>query len=138
MLGEAVVLLATGKLAVRHRVIVADIMPDVLIGIDFLQSHGCTIDLDRNMLDAGGVDVPLEPTHNADPVVCRVHLPNLVTVPVYSRCTFQEPMLTLKLFMNTNTLVLYSTAICPGPHRSSQYASELAPPLACCNLTATI
>ena len=94
VLGEAVVLLATGKLAVRHRVIVADIMPDVLIGIDFLQSHGCTIDFGRNMLDAGGVDVPLEPTHNANPVVCRVHLANSVTVPAYTQVIVQAQLRT--------------------------------------------
>lgn len=85
VMGGSVVLLSAGNLTVRHKVIVADIAPDVLIGIDFLKAHGCNIDFGRNMLQAGGEDVPLKPAHNANPVVCRVHLAHPVTVPAYSQ-----------------------------------------------------
>jgi len=85
VLGECVVGLGAGNLAVRHRVIVADIIPDVLIGIDFLRTHGCSIDFGRGILCAGGKDVPLEPTGNTSPVVCRVHLAHSVSVPPYTQ-----------------------------------------------------
>ena len=44
VLGQCSIPLSIGDFIVSHSVIVTDIEPDMLVGIDFLRSHGCTLD----------------------------------------------------------------------------------------------
>lgn len=60
VVGESSVPLSIGNLTVTHPVIVADIEPDMLIGIDFLRLNGCTLDFDSEVLVAANCTVPLK------------------------------------------------------------------------------
>jgi len=122
VVGESTVELVTGNLTVRHRVIVADITPDVLIGIDFLRSHGCQIDFGRNVLSAGGRDVPLEPTSNKYPSVCRVHLAHSVTVPPYA-----QVLVPAQIHANADESVPTSAGyVSPSAKFISKYSTAMA------------
>ena len=45
--GSAVMQFKLGELVVSHKVILADIVPDVILGLDFLRQHACIINYDR-------------------------------------------------------------------------------------------
>ena len=85
VVGQCSVPITIGNLSVVYSVIVADIGPDMLLGLDFLHSHGCTVDLEHNVLLAGGVPVPLKVVSNAHKGVYRVHIDQSVTIPPYSQ-----------------------------------------------------
>ena len=41
----------------RHNVIVADIMDDCILGLDFMRKHRCEIDVDQGVLKCGSVEI---------------------------------------------------------------------------------
>ena len=85
VLGEATLPLQLGGVSAVHKVIVADIAPDLLLGIDFFQTNSCTIDFAQKIIIAGGLKVPLRALSCKRHAVCRVSLDVSVTVPAYSQ-----------------------------------------------------
>ena len=45
--------------SVRHRFIVASIGSDMLLGLDFMRSEKCVIDVTNRCLECGGIVLPL-------------------------------------------------------------------------------
>jgi transposase InsO family protein len=56
--GACQVNISLGTETVRHEVIGADISDPGIIGFDFLEAHGCLLDLGRKRLEVKGVEVP--------------------------------------------------------------------------------
>ena len=83
--GECTISLSVGNLVVKHQVIIADIGPDVLLGIDFLWSHGCTLDFASKLLLAGDKSIPLKNLNSGNHSVFCVKLVDSVTLPPYSQ-----------------------------------------------------
>eukprot|EP00117_Sycon_ciliatum_P007004 scpid29770/ scgid10288/ Retrovirus-related Pol polyprotein from transposon 17.6; Protease; Reverse transcriptase; Endonuclease len=84
--GETKLPFRIGGIVTTHNVMVADIGPDVLLGLDFLKSTECTIDFATRSIGAGGVSVPLcsSARKSAAPVY-RVSLQESVTIPSYTQ-----------------------------------------------------
>ena len=85
VVGECNVTLSVGNLKVKHQVIIADIGPDVLMGIDFLRFHGCTVDFASKLLYAGDKPTPLRNLDSEKQAVYRLKLAESVTLPPYSQ-----------------------------------------------------
>ena len=93
--GSAVLPLKIGALSVSHEFILADIVPDVLLGIDFLRQHSCIVDYSNNafvvgdnctpMSDAAPYVLSSEVSHSEPYVSCHVALCQAITVPGYSQ-----------------------------------------------------
>ncbi len=79
--------LKIGSLKVRQNVYAAPIADQMLLGLDFLRSHGVTVDLGCNHLTVKGKVIPAVSRLTPDgPVsVARVTLPRRVVVPPYSQ-----------------------------------------------------
>eukprot|EP00117_Sycon_ciliatum_P048005 scpid84504/ scgid34234/ len=85
VIGQAPVAISISKFNAMHTVIVADIEPDMLIGIDFLRSHGCTLDFDNEVLETANCSVPLQSANQQSHTVYRITLAHKVTIPAYSQ-----------------------------------------------------
>ena len=106
--GSAVLPLKIGALSVSHEFILADIVPDVLLGNDLLRQHSCIVDYSNNALVVGDNCAPMsdatpyvlssEVSHSEPYVSCHVALCQAITVPGYSQIIsrlvwiFQKPV----------------------------------------------
>eukprot|EP00117_Sycon_ciliatum_P025918 scpid18163/ scgid5290/ Retrovirus-related Pol polyprotein from transposon 412; Protease; Reverse transcriptase; Endonuclease len=83
--GEICLPVTLGGLMTGHHMIVADIAPAVLLGIDFLKLNGCTIDFARQCVVAGGKQVSLQTKSAKNHQVYRVSLQESITIPGYAQ-----------------------------------------------------
>ena len=62
-----------GTLVIPHQMWVADIADECILGLDFLERHGCQVDLKRGILLIAEEEVPLQqPRKDTEPSSCRV------------------------------------------------------------------
>ncbi len=78
--GEVTVNLKLGGHLVSHKFTVTDISNEVLLGLDFLQSENCSIDITSNSLQWRGIELPLRDTSDRQ-WSCRVTVIETVLVP---------------------------------------------------------
>lgn len=72
--------LSVGTLQLEHEMIVADIGVEGLIGMDFLKTHSCQLDLCRNCIHIYGCRIPLSSVRT-DFQCCKVHVSQDVVIP---------------------------------------------------------
>ncbi len=83
-LGQASVLIQVGGVSTQQTVLVVQkLTQECLLGADFLERHGCVIDLQRHHLVAGGEAVPLQSLSQRPetPSVCHVQLMETTVIP---------------------------------------------------------
>lgn len=119
--GEREVALKIGDKSYWHKVIVANIIDDCIIGLDFMRGHGCKIDLKVGVLKFGPEEVPMEGGVNGNVYCTRrtILQPRAqVLVPVrlpYStrqgchRCVVVEKVNDGKPWMTARTVVTTSS-----------------------------
>lgn len=73
VLGQATLEITLGPLRVEHKVVIANIQHDAILGIDFMSTHECKLDLHKSILDIHGIEVSMW-TDNPEPKCCRVKL----------------------------------------------------------------
>ena len=78
--GKCVLDLTIGHIEVQHKVIIADIEPEGLLGSDFLVKHNCVLSFKKNTLEIEGESVPYR-EHVSSATVCRVKVSDTVTIP---------------------------------------------------------
>ena len=71
----------TSKVSRRHRVVVADIHQDAILGNDFLTTVQCDLFLWRRTMKLDGKDIPLWHIPGGADVVCRVEVRHKVHIP---------------------------------------------------------
>ena len=77
--------LGTGSLLVPQELWVADIHDDCILGLDFLQSHNCLVNLKDGSLTIGGEEIPLKKQPaTTEPTCCKVVLAERVRLPPQS------------------------------------------------------
>ena len=80
--GKAELRLGIGVLTIPHQMWVAEITDECIWGLDFLEHHGCQVDLKEGVLLIGEEEVPLQqPQKDAEPSTCRVIAQNSVNLP---------------------------------------------------------
>ena len=67
--GRGDVSLQIGGLQTAHSMWVADIADQCILGLDFLESHGCRVDLGESMMHIGDQQIPLQRPVNLQPNV---------------------------------------------------------------------
>ena len=70
-----------------HRILVADIKDDCILGFNFLKKHGCLVDFKEDMLTIHNQQVPLSAETKTDYTTltcCRVILGDSVDIPPMS------------------------------------------------------
>jgi hypothetical protein len=60
VLGEADVRLELGSVEVIHRVVVADIVDDFILGLDVMNKFGFVLDIKNRMLQTGNEEISLQ------------------------------------------------------------------------------
>ena len=65
--GKKTVQLTIGAFQSPHAVLVAKIADECIIGMDFLQSHGCLVNLKEGILQIGEEEVPLHTPQVSEP-----------------------------------------------------------------------
>ena len=70
-----------GGLKTRHVMWVADIVDQCILGLDFLQSNGCQVDLGTCILYVGVQQIPLHKASHSYPSCYRVITSGEVTIP---------------------------------------------------------
>ena len=84
--GKGQLNLQIGTYVTPHEIWVADITDECIVGLDFLERHGCQVDLKEGVLHIGNSEVPLQKPQEFDGAVqlcCRavvdsgIHLPPL-------------------------------------------------------------
>ena len=74
-----------GSPLVPQELWVADIHDDSILGLDFLQSHNCLVNLKDGSLTIGGEEIPLKKLPPAaEPMCCKVVLAERVHLPPWS------------------------------------------------------
>ena len=89
----------------QHKVLVADsLMSGGILGLDFLQEHGCVVDLSNRVLDIAsrGIKIPRETAHRSGGSV-TVELINSVTIPPRSEL---EVLAKTRVHVNGGTWLL--------------------------------
>lgn len=76
--------LQIGGLQTMHSVWVADIADQCILGLDFLESHGCQVDLGESVMHIGNQQIPLQKPINPQPTCYRVSTANDITIPAGS------------------------------------------------------
>jgi RNase H-like domain found in reverse transcriptase/Reverse transcriptase (RNA-dependent DNA polymerase)/Integrase zinc binding domain/Integrase core domain/gag-polyprotein putative aspartyl protease len=79
--GETTLDIMLGRKSIRHRVLVADIMDEVILGLDFLRDHGIIVDVGSSVLHIGNEEVVMSPPEEAKCVVQQVVLKKDVLLP---------------------------------------------------------
>lgn len=82
--GQADMEITLGPLKVIHKVVVANIKQEVILGIDFLSAHDCKLDIRRALLHVNGVKVNMWEEKTDHPKCCRVVLRQGEVVPAKS------------------------------------------------------
>ena len=73
--GSAVIGLSIQGLIVNQKVIVADSLTSQgILGMDFLESNHCTLDLSKGMISTGGKNIPLDPHHGSELAVVNTEV----------------------------------------------------------------
>ena len=68
---------------------VADIQDECILGLDFLELHGCMVDLGDNVLHIGGEVIPLQKKGSCSLArlkACRTVLDTNASLPSHSEC----------------------------------------------------
>lgn len=60
--GKEIARIEVGTMKIDHVFVVADIMDEVILGLDFMLSHGFNLDLDNRLLKCGNMEVSLDIT----------------------------------------------------------------------------
>ena len=84
VLGKDIMEITIGPLEVLHEVIVADIEADGILGIDFLSTHKCKVDLAGQHLTIHGMEVALW-REGSQPQCCRITIKEDIVVPADQR-----------------------------------------------------
>ena len=80
--GKGQLQLGIGSLLVPQELWVADIHDDCILGLDFLQSHNCLVNLKDRALTIGGEEIPLrKQPATTEPTCCKVVLAERVQLP---------------------------------------------------------
>ena len=80
--GKSQLRLGIGSLVVPQELWVADIHDECILGLDFLQSHNCLVDLKDGVLTIGGEEIPLsKPPPSPDPACYKAVLAEGVHLP---------------------------------------------------------
>ena len=67
--------LGVGTFELPHRMLVADIKDDCILGFDFLKTHKCVVDFKEDVLTIHNQQVPLQrPKQTTSLTCCRVTL----------------------------------------------------------------
>ena len=83
--GWSDVQLGVGTLELPHRMLVADIKDDCILGFDFLKKHSCVVDFSEDVLTIHNQQVPLQRPKQTTPLTCcRVTLEKSVDIPPMS------------------------------------------------------
>ena len=82
--GKINVPLAIGPQTLEHMFYVADIESEVILGLDFLDSHECTLNVAGQTLVYHGREIPLYLNTRSQPSSCRLMMQETLTVPGYS------------------------------------------------------
>ena len=82
--GQALMTLNLGDQIIQHRVIVADVINDGLIGFDFMIEHEMIIDVAKNKISFGGSNVPVT-CQRVMERACRVSVKEHVIIPAGTR-----------------------------------------------------
>jgi predicted aspartyl protease len=80
--GEMVTTFKIGKTCFKHRVLVAEISEEVILGLDFLSTFGLELDLRRKALTIGGEEVVL---HSGKDCTAQIQLLKEITIPARSQ-----------------------------------------------------
>ncbi len=67
-----------------HRIVVADIHQDAILGNDFLIAAKCDLFLWRSLMRINGHDIPLRQITGGPGIVCRVEIKHQVSIPPHS------------------------------------------------------
>lgn len=73
--------LIIGNTKFEHNFIVADIVDDVIIGVDFMIQHGLTLDLRKKLLKYANVELPLEVSNSEFEIVKAVYAESKEKIP---------------------------------------------------------
>ena len=79
--GRKTVQLTVGTFQKPHAVWVAEIADECILGMDFLQSHSCLVDLKEGILRIGEEEVPLHTPQVSEPNCYRCCTKSSVTLP---------------------------------------------------------
>ena len=91
--GKGQLQLGIGSLLVPQELWVADIHDDCILGLDFLQSHKCLVNLKDGALTIGGEEIPLKKQPaTAEPTCCKVVLAEHVQLPPRSEMVIPVKM----------------------------------------------
>ena len=82
--GRGDVSLQIGGLQTAHSMWVADIADQCILGLDFLESHGCRVDLGESMMHIGDQQIPLQRPVNPQPTCYRVLTSRDIEIPASS------------------------------------------------------
>ena len=82
--GRGDVSLQIGGLQTAHSMWVADITDQCILGLDFLESHGCRVDLGESMMHIGDQQIPLQRPVNPQPTCYRVLTSRDIEIPASS------------------------------------------------------
>ena len=102
VMGRAWVNVQVGKKLVQHRVIVADVTNDGLLGLDFLQGHGITINFATQQILCDGENIAAQVREGTDRA-CRVFVAEPLLIPARSRTIVEAK--TTKPLVSGNWLV---------------------------------
>ncbi|GBM34952.1 Retrovirus-related Pol polyprotein from transposon 412 [Araneus ventricosus] len=78
-----------GSRKFQHRVYVADITDPCIIGLDFLQKFNFTVDLKKNEIRTGGVEIPFFSASAEHSKLCSVLAKEKTIIPARSECLIQ-------------------------------------------------
>ena len=83
--GRGELSISMGGLTIPHKMWVAEITDECILGLDFLGKHGCQVDLKENVLTIGSEEVPLsKPARGAALTCCRIIAKEAVVVAPHS------------------------------------------------------
>ena len=82
--GRCSVPLTLGSYQTTHETLVADIVDECILGLDYLQQHSCQVDLGEGILHVAGEEVPLHRPQIPRPVCQQCNAKNSVTIPSLS------------------------------------------------------
>ena len=87
--GRKTIQLTVGTFQTPHAAWVAEIADECIIGMDFLQSHGCLVNLKEGILQIGEEEVPLRTPQVSEPSCYRCCAGSSVTLPPSQRPSSQ-------------------------------------------------
>ena len=76
--------LGIGTLEIPHKMLVADIKDECILGFDFLMKHNCLVDLKESMLSIHNQQIPLQCPKETTLNCCKVSLDDSIDLPPMS------------------------------------------------------